>query len=294
VPSNTKAISQLLDHGFVLLPRFLRPTDVKAARKAVANYFPSPEELALKPLRYRALTESPDFQQIEFPYVDHTLNHIALHPRILDFVAAALGTDDIILSRSALWAKYAGMGDFDQPMHADYEGNTLVFPRDDGDYRQINIILYYSDVDATLGPTHVVSQRHTRNDPLWPPFRPREAYPDIYDLATPIITKAGGMLVFSMTSFHRGTAITADFGARFTHHLVYRAKRHGFQGYQLWPSYGEQHELQSFLERATPRQREAIGFPEAGDHYWNEATLAGVARRYPGMDLRPYRKAKMR
>jgi hypothetical protein len=287
---NQKHLAQLVDHGFVVVPRFLAPAELKAARKAVANYFPSPEELALRPLRYRSLTESPDFQQIEFPYMEHALNHIALHPKILDFVSTLLGTDDVMLSRSALWAKYAGMGDFDQPMHADFEGNTLVYPRDDGDYRQVNIILYYSDVDETLGPTHVVSQRHTRSDPLWPPFRPREEYPEIYDLATPIITKAGGMLIFSMRAFHRGTAITADFGARFTHHLVYRAKAHGFQGYQHWPSYGEQQELHSFLERATPRQREALGFPKVGDPYWNTAMIEGVAKRYPGMDMRPYRK----
>jgi len=292
MPVTAKHLSQLRDQGFTVVPSFLSAAELKAARKAVARYFPSPEELALQPLRYRALTESPDFQQIEFPYVDHTLNHIALHPRILSFVEKLLGTEDVMLSRSALWAKYAGMGEFDQPMHVDYQGNTLVVPRDDGDYRQVNIILYYSDVDDTLGPTHVVSQKHTRNDPLWPPFRPRDEYPEIYDLATPIVAKAGSMLIFSMRAFHRGTSITADFGARFTQHLVYRSKKHVFQGYQHWPSFGEQAELQSFIERATMKQREALGFPKPGDAYWNDATIAGVATRYPGMDMQPY-KARM-
>ncbi len=286
-----KHLNQLRDQGFTLVPGFLTPAELKAAQKAVAGYFPSPEELALQPLRYRALAENPDFQQIEFPYVDHTLNHIALHPRILDVVARLLGTEEVMLSRSSLWAKYAGMGEFDQPMHVDYEGNTLVVPRDDGDYRQVNIILYYSDVDQMLGPTHVVPHHHTRHDPLWPPFRPREEYPEIYDLATPILARAGSMLIFSMRAFHRGTAITADLGARFTQHLVYRGKKHLFQGYQHWPSFGEQAELQSFLERATPRQREALGFPKPGDAYWNDATIEGVRRRYPGMEMKPYVKA---
>lgn len=288
---SAKHLTQLRDQGFTVVPNFLTAAELKAAQKAVASYFPSPEELSLKPLRYRALAESPDFQQIEFPYVDHTLNHMALHPRILDFVEKLLGTRDMMLSRSSLWAKYAGLGEFDQPMHVDYEGNTLVVPRDDGDYRQVNIILYYSDVDSTLGPTHVVAQHHTRDDSLWPPFRPREEYPEIYDLATPILAKAGSMLIFSMRAFHRGTAITADFGARFTQHLVYRSKNHLFQGYQHWPSFGEQAELQSFLERATLKQRQALGFPKPGDAYWNAVTIEGVQRRYPGMNMKPYRAA---
>lgn len=283
-------IHHLREHGYVVLRRFLTPAELKAARQATLAMFPPAEELAARPLRYRHIVDNPDFQQIEFPYDQPALNQIALHPQILAGVEAMLGHSDIILSRSSLWAKYAGLGDYDQPMHADFEGNTLVFPREDGDYRQVNIILYYSDVDATLGPTHVVSQQHTREQPLWPPFRPREEYPQLYELAEPVMAKAGDMLIFAMSTFHRGSAMTADLGVRFSHHLVYRSQRHPFQGYQHWASYGEQAELQHFLETATPRQREALGFPKIGDPYWNKETLAGVALRYPRMDLRPYTK----
>jgi hypothetical protein len=37
------------------------------------------------------------------------------------------------------------------------------------------------------------------------------------------------------------------------------------------------------------RQRDLFGFPRPGDPYWNDDTLAGVAERYPGIDLTPYR-----
>jgi hypothetical protein len=47
--------------------------------------------------------------------------------------------------------------------------------------------------------------------------------------------------------------------------------------------------MQSFIERATPRQREVLGFPKAGDAYWTAETLAAVQLRYPKMDMRPYR-----
>ena len=31
-----------------------------------------------------------------------------------------------------------------------------------------------------------------------------------------------------------------------------------------------------------------IGFPAPGDPYWDEEAVAGVAARYPGMDMGPY------
>ena len=84
--------------------------------------------------------------------------------------------------------------------------------------------------------------------------------------------------------------MTADFGARFSHHLVYRAAAHHFQGYHHYAHFGERPELQAFIARATPRQREVLGFPKPGDPYWNEETLAAVALRYPQMDMKPYGK----
>ena len=54
-------------------------------------------------------------------------------------------------------------------------------------------------------------------------------------------------------------------------------------------SFGEKPQLARFVERATPRQREAIGFPPPGHPYWNEQTLAAVALRYPRMDMTAYK-----
>jgi hypothetical protein len=45
------------------------------------------------------------------------------------------------------------------------------------------------------------------------------------------------------------------------------------------------------MELASPRQREAIGFPPVGHEYWNEEMIEGVSRRFPGMDMTPYRDA---
>ena len=92
-----------------------------------------------------------------------------------------------------------------------------------------------------------------------------------------------------MRTFHRASNMTADFGVRLSHHMIWRSADHGFQGYHLWARFGENPEMQRFVERATPRQREVLGFPPPGHEYWNEQTLAAVALRYQGMDITPYR-----
>ena len=39
------------------------------------------------------------------------------------------------------------------------------------------------------------------------------------------------------------------------------------------------------------RQRDLFGFPPPGCDYWMPETLAGVAARYPAMDMAPYADA---
>jgi ectoine hydroxylase-related dioxygenase (phytanoyl-CoA dioxygenase family) len=253
-------------------------------------YFPSAEELAATPQRYGAIFEDPEHLQVEFPFASDALNDATAHPELIAFVERVLGTRDVLLSQAAVWAKYAGTGDFDQGLHLDYQGNTLVVPRDDGAFRQVNMILYYSDVGADLGPTMVVSQERTADLPLWPTHRTRKKAPELYQHERPVLARAGDLLIFSMRTWHRASDVTAASGVRFSHHFVWRAAAHAFQGYQQWSSRGENPDLQNFIARATPRQREVLGFPPPGHEYWNEQTLAAVALRYPKMDLTPYRQ----
>jgi ectoine hydroxylase-related dioxygenase (phytanoyl-CoA dioxygenase family) len=280
-----------LRHGFVVIPDFLSDVELAAARKGMLAYFPTAEELASTPHRYGFVHEDPEHLQVEFPFADDVLNDVSTHPRLIDLVERVLGTRDVLLSQAAVWAKYARTGDFEQGLHLDYQGNTLVVPRDDGDYRQVNMILYYTDVPADLGPTFVVSQEKTRELPLWPTHRTRKNDPALYKHERPILASAGDLLVFSMHTWHRASDMEADFGARFSHHFVWRAAAHHFQGYQQWSSKGESEDLQRFVSRASPRQREVLGFPRPGHPYWNEQTLGAVALRYPRMNLAPYRDA---
>ena len=223
-----------------------------------------PRSWRQRPQKFGSILEDPEHLQIEFPFVDDALNDTATHPELIGFVERLLGTRDVLLSQSAIWAKYAGTGDFDQGLHLDYQGNTLVVPRDDGDFRQVNMILYYTDVTDELGPTFVVSQEKTRDLPMWPTHRPKKKNTGLYQHERPVLANAGDLLIFSMRTWHRASDMTADSGVRFTHHFIWRAANHAFQGFHQWSSQGENAELERFITRASPRQREVLGFPPAG------------------------------
>jgi hypothetical protein len=123
---------------------------------------------------------------------------------------------------------------------------------------------------------------------MWPTHRPRKKNAALYQHERPILAKAGDLLIFSMRTWHRASAMTAESGVRFTHHFVWRSADFPFQGYHQWSQKGESPEMQNFIERASPRQREVLGFPKTDDPYWNAETRAAVKLRYPEMDLTPY------
>jgi ectoine hydroxylase-related dioxygenase (phytanoyl-CoA dioxygenase family) len=272
------------EHGFVIVEGFLDDDELAAARAGFARHYPTWEEYRDAPDRYRTLGG-----WREFPFADTALNNITTHPALIDFVSSTLGTDDVLITQALLWAKYAGVGDWDQRHHMDYGNNTLVVPRDDGEYRQVPMILYYTDVTLDLGPTCVVSQQVRADRPLWPLSVAREDGPELYEHEVPVAVPAGSLMLYTMQTFHRGTAMTAAEGARFSHHIVWRRAGFEWMGWRAFPREGNDPNMAAWLEQATPRQRSVVGFPPPGHPYWTDETVAGVAARYPGMDMSPYR-----
>lgn len=289
----TAILADLTKHGFAFVPGFLDKQELTAIKRDVHQYVPTLKEIQATPQRYMHLLDDTEAGKFEFPFHTPALNHVTTHPRLIALVEKLLGTPDVLLSRSCVWAKYGCGTDYDQDLHLDYEGNTLVVPRDEGDQRQVNMILYYSDVSEDLGPTFVVPREKAEaiKAGVWPPHRFAKDWPLLYELEQPVRAKAGDLLLFAMGTFHRGSAITNPNGARYTHHLVYHAAAHRHLGHHCWPGRGEESALAEFLQSTTPRQREVIGFPKPGDAYWTEETLAGLAERYPQLNLRPYRAA---
>jgi hypothetical protein len=87
------------------------------------------------------------------------------------------------------------------------------------------------------------------------------------------------------------TALTLPRGARYTIHLACRPARAEWGQRMAWASRSHQIEWYRFAHRATPRQLALYGFPPPGHPYWTEATLAGTAQRYPGLNMTPWRQA---
>jgi hypothetical protein len=107
----------------------------------------------------------------------------------------------------------------------------------------------------------------------------------------PVLARAGTLLLYSMSTWHRGSAILAREGCRFSMTSVYRHAGFEWMGWRAWPREALQPSMKAWLTHATPRQREVIGFPGPGHPYWTAETLEGTARRYPQMDMTPYREA---
>jgi ectoine hydroxylase-related dioxygenase (phytanoyl-CoA dioxygenase family) len=275
------------EQGYVVVENFLTAEELAAAQANLARYLPSAEEHAASPQRYQNLET-----YIEFPFADDALNNIATHPEIISAVERLTETDEIVMNQCVVWAKYAGREDHQQDLHSDWRGNSLCYPRDDGVFTQIPIILFYTDVTEDLGPMHVVSQEQAQDEFLGIDPLSREERPDLYELERPILAPAGSLMIWSMRTLHRGSRLNAQVGCRVAQFLGYAAANNHWMGYQSWPR--DSHtkaELQRFVGQASPRQREVIGFPSPGHAYWNEETIRGTAARYPGFDAAPYLEA---
>jgi ectoine hydroxylase-related dioxygenase (phytanoyl-CoA dioxygenase family) len=280
-------------HGYVVV-QLLTDEEVSAALEEIDEYFPTWEEYVRRPRWFRHTISSPGRapgQNAEFPYAGPALNATTIHPDYVAFAERVLGTDRIMLSHGQLGGKYAGTRDFEQELHRDYGNNTLVVPPPDTAILDLPMIVYYTEVTVDLSPTYVVSQEVTRDLPLTPRMLSRTEYPEYYAQEIPVTVPAGGAVIYSMNTFHRGSAIRATEGLRFAQNIGLKRIDAPWTGQVTFQHEGGRPEMDAFLENAGPRERELVGFPRVGDAYWDTLTVEAVGARYPGMDMTPYRNA---
>lgn len=282
-------------HGYVVVEQFLTEAEVKAVHAALHRYMPTWDEYAARPPLFRDMRggsrRSPaGWMRYEFPYESEALNRVAVHPFLVSFVEHLVGHSNIALSHGAIVGKYAGLADYDQPLHPDYTNNTLAFPREGVQSVDVPMIVYHSDVTLDLGPTYVVSQEYTGQ--LVADGRrmhPRDEFPELYEHEQPVLAPAGSVLIYNMRTFHRGSAMRAAQGARFSQFVAFHTVGYPWLGSDSFQSAGDLPAMQRFLTEATPRERELVGFPAIGDPFWDdEEARRGVANRYPAMDMTPY------
>ncbi len=285
VPDAT--LDEVRHQGFSLFEGFLAPDELEAARQALWKHFPTPEDYFAEPSGpVRARFAGSQFAGVEeFPYRSWDLNRLAVHPDLVDAAERYLETTDLHLYKVELWAKYAGAVDYTQPLHRDYGSHSLVVPRPEPRYQQITTFIFLSDVTEEDGPTVIVPYDAGEGIPYTPLYIP---FGKLAESEVRCVGPAGSLLVYRTDILHRGSNFTADRRSRFSILVDFQVRGTTWGGKMAWPKQSPER-WAKFIPQCTVRQRDLFGFPRPGDPYWTEATLAGVAQRYPGIDLAPYR-----
>jgi Phytanoyl-CoA dioxygenase (PhyH) len=288
--------------GFVILPGFLPADDLGSAVRELDLLFPTAEGFHDGTDARRERFIGDEFAGIDtFPFASTQISLVAVNHRILELAEVLLGDSDIHLYGAEAWAKYTGACDYDQDLHRDYLNHTVLVPSTTPGCQQVEMFVFLTDVPDELGPPHLVARRHTANLPAVPNWllRPGQegadrytddgGRPELYEAEVSGAGPAGTVIAFEPGTFHRGTQLTAPRGVRYSMHLGFRPA--GLQWGQRvgWAVKSFTSEWVEFVGRATPRQLGALGFPPPGHGYWAPETLAGMALRYPKLDLSPWR-----
>jgi hypothetical protein len=282
------------EEGWCVLECFFPAEAVEAAQRGLEREFPTAEDFAEDRDPDRNLIFHTDSHAVmpTFPFEHSPFNDLVLHERLIDLAEEFLGLDDLRLYQASLSAKYSGGAESDeQLLHADYGNHTLVVPRTDVGYQQLEFFVYLTDVTADTAATRMVSRRLTGDIPVERTYLSLNDYRDLYEAEVPAEGAAGSVLAYRPDVYHRGVRMTAPRSARFMLHVSFKPAGTDWLGSQAWPSAAEGMAWHRFANRASVRQLSALGFPPPGHSYWNEATLAGVAARYPGLDMTPWREA---
>ena len=281
------------DDGWCIVERAFPEPDITAAANALTKLFPSAEQMArggagaeVEPWR------TWDAPWPEFPFRSRSLNRIVVSDVMIDIAEELLGTDDVRMYLAHVTAKYAGQpSDYNRLLHTDFPNQTLTVPRAEAGYHQMETFVYLNDVGPHNGATHFVSRTRTRDVPVEEHTLNLGDYADLYVDPSDASAPAGSIVVYRPDVYHRSVDFTDPTHARFMLHVSYKPAAVEWGGYQAWPIKGFSPEWHNFVQQATPRQLTVLGFPRPGHPYWTPETLAGVSRRYPGLDLSPWEAA---
>jgi hypothetical protein len=218
------------------------------------------------------------------------LNRLFVHPAIVDFAERALQTRDLRLYQAQVSAKYAGLANYEQPMHTDRNHSWLP-ARSDPPWRHVESFLYLSDVYEGTAPTHLVPVRDSAGrDSTAPLFMPADD-PELYAAERSAAGPRGSLLAYRPDVFHRGVDLTAPGSARFLLNVSFKTAGHDWIGYHTGQSRSTAREWVKFVERSTPRELALFGFPPPGHPIWDAALVDATANLYPRLDLTPWRAA---
>lgn len=293
------------EDGFVVLPGYLPAEVLAPALDELELVFPTGDDFhdgVNADRNERFLGD--EFNGIDsFPFVSLALNRIPVCDELVSLASTLLGTPGIRLYSAEAWAKYEGAADYEQDLHRDYLNHTIVVPSSDPAFGQVEIFVFLCEVSTELGAPRMVPRSDVTDSlPAKPNFFPRNdpsddddgfiaspGRPDLYDREIPATGPAGTVVAFQPQTVHRGSAITQPRGSRFTLHLNYRPAAAEWAHRHAWADRSHNPRWYEFVQQADPAQLELFGFPPPGHPYWTPETLAGVAQRYPGLNMTPWR-----
>jgi hypothetical protein len=99
---------------------------------------------------------------------------------------------------------------------------------------------------------------------------------------------AGTVVAYANDTLHRGTAMAAPAGVRYTIHVNFRPEGADWITRHSWQQHSNTERWHAFVLRATPEQLALFGFPPPGHPYWTEETIEATGARYPGLNLAPW------
>lgn len=279
--------------GWCVIEGAIPAEDLAAAQDALTRLFPTAEEMDRGGDDERTTPwRTWDAAWPEFPFRSARLNRIVVHDVVIELAQRLLGTPDVRLYLALVSAKYAGQpSGYNQLLHTDYPNHSLVVPRRDPGYQQLELFIYLCDVSSGNGATRMVSRLRTSEVPVEEHTLNLENYSELYEDPGEASGPAGSIVAYRPDVYHRSVDVTGPGAARFMFHVSYKPAGTEWLGYQAWQIKGFSAEWHNFVQQAGPRQLGVVGFPEPGHPYWTEETLAGVGARYPGLDMTPWTEA---
>jgi len=304
-------VSRWREHGWVLLEGIVPVDEIDAAVEDLhlifpraAQYHADPEGETERRLGHPAPVEEfpwpekgPGFRHDQhrwmgaFPFPGSgALNRLVVHRSIVDFAIRALGSEDIRLYQAQVSAKYAGITNYEQPMHTDRNHSWLP-AIGAAPWWHLEGFLYLSDVDPDTAPTHLVSVLDSADRRTTVPLVMPDRDPALYQAEQGAVGVRGSYLAYRPDVFHRAVDLTRPNGSRFLLNASYKFAGQDWVGYHTMQSRSTSPDWVAFVEASTPEELALFGFPPPGHPIWSAALVDATQRLYRHLDTGPWRAA---